>query len=147
MVRLLLASLPPGLTIPVHEDAGAWVGKTHRVHVPIIVEHVDEILFRCGVRSIYHTYELHRHPSCLTGGSTPSYLLDSRRVIPRLKKVFDWPMKFFVMLRNPAKRAESHFVMVASTKGTPAQLKARGNEWRDKSLKEVIIEDLEKMQR
>jgi hypothetical protein len=48
MVRLLLASLPPGVTIPVHEDSDTWVGKTHRVHVPIIVEHVDEILFRCG---------------------------------------------------------------------------------------------------
>ena len=72
---------------------------------------------------------------------------DSRRVIPRLKKVFDWTMKFFVMLRNPVKRAESHFVMVASAKDTPAQLKARGNEWRDKSLKEVIREDLKKMQR
>ena len=48
MVQLLLASPPPGVTIPVHKDSGAWVEKTNRVHVPIIVEHVDEILFRCG---------------------------------------------------------------------------------------------------
>jgi hypothetical protein len=27
MVQLLLASLPPGVTISVHEDSGAWVGK------------------------------------------------------------------------------------------------------------------------
>mmetsp|Transcript_16492 Transcript_16492/g.36112 ORF Transcript_16492/g.36112 Transcript_16492/m.36112 type:complete len:645 (-) Transcript_16492:1850-3784(-) len=280
VVRLLLASLPPGVTIPVHEDSGAWVGLTHRVHVPIIVEQVDNILFRCGgtvetmeristtpghvfemnnqakhavsncsndyrvhaildyvdpeyaaslppqinldpaeilvqtrrsidrikdqgmrptpsymilgaqkagttslyeymiqhpliVRSrrrethcldwrwnsslttaseqrkwchqAYFKEELSQHPSCLTGDSTPSYLIDSRRVIQRLKAVFPWPMKFFVMLRNPVKRAESHFAMVTSPKGTPAQLKTRGFEWRDKSFKDVVMEDLQNM--
>jgi len=280
VVRLLLASLPPGVTIPVHEDSGAWVAKTHRVHVPIIVEQVDKILFRCGPtvesmdriptvpghvfemnnqakhavsncssdyrvhlildyvdpaqanalptqvkldpgemlvqtrRSIdrvkdrgtrptpsymilgaqkagttslyeymiqhplvvqakrrethcldwrwnsnlktvskrqewchqFYLYdELLAHPSCLTGDSTPSYLIDSKRVIPRLKEVFPWPMKFFVMLRDPVKRAESHFAMVTSAKGTPAQLKTRGSEWRQKSFRDVVMEDLEKM--
>ena len=280
VVRLLMASLPPGVTIPVHEDSGAWVSRTHRVHVPILVEHADQILFRCGPsvesmerihtrpghvfemnnqakhavsncsndyrvhlildyvdrdyqsslpprinlepgeilvqtrRSIdrikdhgsrptpsfmilgaqkagttslyeyivqhplvvrakrreshcldwrwnpdmktttgqrkwchqfYLKEELDRHPSCLTGDSTPSYLIDSRRVIPRLKKVFDWPLKFFVMLRNPVKRAESHYAMVTSTKGTPEQMKARGSEWRSKSFREVAMEDLEQM--
>ena len=37
IVRLLLASLPPNSTIPVHHDTGDWVPRTHRVHVPIIV--------------------------------------------------------------------------------------------------------------
>ena len=282
VVRLLLASLPPGATIPVHEDSGAWVTMTHRVHVPIIVQHVDEILFRCGpsedaleridttpghvfemnnqakhavsncssdyrvhlildyvgtedpalsrlpprislskgeklvqtrrsvdrwkdrgsrptpsflilgaqkagTTSLYeyitqhplipkakrrethcldwrwntklktvqaqrrwchHFYEtdiLHRNPSCLTGDSTPSYLIDSRRVIPRLQNVFNWPLKFFVILRNPIKRAESHFAMVTSTEGRPEQLKARGTEWREKSFREVVMEDLGRM--
>lgn len=278
VVRMLLASLPPGVTIPVHEDSGAWVSKTHRVHVPILVRHPDQILFRCGPtvdtmeriattpghvfeinnqakhavsnfssdyrvhlildyvdpdyvlpprillepgesliqtrRSIdrfkdrgtrptpsfiilgaqkggttslyeymvqhplivrakrrethcldwrwnpklsttdkqrkwchrfFHINELHRHPSCLTGDSTPSYLLDSLRVIPRLKQVFPWPLKFFVMLRNPIKRAESHYAMVTSTEGTPEQLQARGSEWRQKSFPQVVQDDLEKM--
>ena len=284
VVRLLLASLPPGGTIPIHEDSGAWVAQTHRVHVPIIVESVDEILFRCGPTAIdmdrivtspghvfemnnqakhavsncssdyrvhlildyigsgdspresmparmnlapgevlvqtrrsidrwkergsrptpsfviigaqkagttslyeymiqhplitkskrrethcfdwrwndklktvnlqrkwchqfFETEKLYRNPSCLTGDSTPSYLIDSRRVIPRMKKVWNWSVKFLIMLRNPIRRAESHFAMVTSTQGTPAQLKARGSEWRDKSFRQVVMDDLEEMKK
>jgi len=35
IVRSLLASMPPGLSIPVHHDTGYWVKHTHRVHVAI----------------------------------------------------------------------------------------------------------------
>jgi hypothetical protein len=48
VVRLLLASLPSGATIPVHHDSGEWVKLTHRVHVPVIVNDASKILFRCG---------------------------------------------------------------------------------------------------
>lgn len=42
IVRSLLASMPPGMSIPVHHDTGYWVKHTHRVHVPIITgEEVD----------------------------------------------------------------------------------------------------------
>jgi len=95
--------------------------------------------------SFYWKDELEFHPSCLTGDSTPSYLLDSRNVIPRLKRVFDWRVKFFVMLRDPVKRAESHFAMATSKEGTEAQLKCRGTEWRGKSINEVVAEDLRNM--
>jgi hypothetical protein len=272
VIRLLLASLPPGVTIPVHHDTGAWVTTTHRVHVPVLVRDAPRILFRAGLdkdklqripcepgtvfelnnqcyhavsncdtdyrvhlildyasssppriqlqpgevlfqtrrtisrladrgrrqtpsflilgaqkagttslyeymnqhplivrarrrethcldwrwnaklksadqqrmwcRKFYFAQELDRHPSLLTGDSTPSYLLDSRRVIPRLKRVFDWPMRFFVTLRDPVRRAESHYAMVTSTEGTPAQLQARGSEWRNKSFRQVVEEDL-----
>jgi hypothetical protein len=289
MVRALLASLPPGATIPVHHDSGEWVKKTHRVHVPILVQNPSRVLFQCGpsndmlqriscepghvfeinnqakhavsncdhvhrvhlildyvvqdigndefpkgpslkpivleageklvqtrrsvdrlknmvprptpsyiilgaqkagTTSLYHyinehpwvvkarrrethcldwrwnshlktqkkqleycqnffyTEDMRTRPSCLTGDSTPSYLLDSRRVIPRLKKVFPWShenyrdtnmrMKFFVMMRDPVRRAASHYAMVTSKDGTPAQLKTRGTEWRDKTLWEVV---------
>jgi hypothetical protein len=80
----------------------------------------------------------------LTGNSTPSYLLDSRRVTPRLKEVFNWKVKFVVMLRNPVKRAE--YAMVTSLEGTEAQLKPRGSEWREKSFDQVFKEDSHKMQ-
>jgi hypothetical protein len=279
IARLLLASLPPGVTIPVHHDTGEWVKHTHRVHVPVLVKNPSKILFRCGLlpntiqpiectpghvfeinnqakhavsncdddyrvhlildyvdadfsmrpriplqpgerilqtrRSIdrltdrgqrptpsfmilgaqkagttslyeymvqhplivrarrrethcldwrwndkctttesrrehchkfYYADDLQLHPSLLTGDSTPSYLLDSRRVIPRLQEVFNWKMKFIVMLRNPVKRAESHYAMVTSSEGTEAQLRTRGAEWRDKSFWQVIMEDLDKMQ-
>lgn len=277
VVRLLLASLPPNVTIPVHHDSGEWVKHTHRVHVPILVADASQVLFRCGYRDrmeridcspghvfeinnqAYHAVsnctddhrvhlildyvdepkysriklgpgetmlqtrrsidrlvdqgkrktpsflilgaqkagttslyeyivqhplvvpakrrethcfdwrwndklttlkkqrewchqfyaepELRKHPSCLTGDSTPSYLIDSKRVIPRIKRVFNWDLKFFVMLRDPVRRAESHFAMVTSTKGTEAQLKARGNEWREKSFQDVVFEDLRAMER
>jgi hypothetical protein len=286
VVRALLASLPPGVTIPVHNDSGEWVKTTHRVHVPVVVKNPDRVLFRVGMachllqridctpghvveinnqakhavsncdddhrvhlildylvidketatpeeirrfqpvllepgeklvqtrRSIdrlkdmaarptpsyiilgaqkagttslydyinqhpwvvkarrrethcldwrwntelktkkgklnwcqkfFFTQELKQRPSCLTGDSTPSYLLDSRRVIPRLKTVFDWKMQFFVMMRDPVKRAASHFAMVTSTEGTPAQLETRGKEWREKTLWQVIRQELSKM--
>jgi len=338
VVRALLASLPPGGTIPVHHDTGEWVKKTHRVHVPVLVQDPSRVVFRCGpstellqriscepghvfeinnqakhavsncdhvhrvhlildyvvvqeddntftptatttgtidadhtaqqqqqerererelpltpivlepgeklvqtrrsvdrlknmvprptpsyiilgaqkagTTSLYHyinehpwifkarrrethcldwrwndqlktkskqleycqkfffTHEMSKRPSCLTGDSTPSYLLDSRRVIPRLKRVFDWShtttsnvnsssssnnnvnnqddhqntkMKFFVMMRDPVQRAASHHAMVTSTDGTPAQLKTRGMEWRGKTLWEVIRIELIKM--
>jgi len=257
VVRALLASLPPGSTIPVHHDSGEWVKKTHRVHVPILVENPSRVVFQCGpsndmlqriscepghvfeinnqakhavsncdhvhrvhlildyvvqdisdnqsesskckslkpivlepgekliqtrrsvdrlknmvprptpsyvilgaqkagTTSLYHyinehpwvikarrrethcldwrwneklkakekqleycqkfffTEDMKTRPSCMTGDSTPSYLLDSRRVIPRLKRVFPWSqknyvdksmrMKFFVMMRDPVRR-------------------------------------------
>lgn len=282
VVRMLLASLPPGVTIPVHNDSGEWVKCTHRVHVPILVHDPTKVLFRCGRstdfleatircaeghvfeinnqaqhtvsncdsdyrvhlildyvdpeflehnrkgriqlqpgekllqtrRSIdrlslkgirptpsflilgaqkagttflyeliiqhplvvkprrrethcldwrwrddlesteqrrqwchqfYFEKELQLHPSCLTGDSTPSYLMDSVRVIPRLKQVFPWPIKFFVMLRDAVHRAESHYAMVTSPEGSPAQLKTRGSEWRSMSFDEVVWEDLNRM--
>lgn len=280
VVRLLFASLPPGVTIPVHHDSGAWVRETHRIHVPVLVKNPSKVLFRCGLtenslqridcqpghvfeinnqakhavsncdddhrvhlildyvdadsarteqpriqlnagevlvqtrRSMdrladagsrptpsffilgaqkagttslyeymcehplvvkarrrethcldwrwndkldtlenqrawchrfYYTEELCRHPSCLTGDSTPSYLLDSRRVIPRLKSVFNWPVKFFVILRDPVRRALSHYAMVTSDEGTEAQLRARGAEWRNKSIQQVVNEELKHM--
>ena len=290
VVRALLASLPPGSTIPVHHDSGEWVKKTHRVHVPILVQDPSRVVFRCGPSNLLlqrisckpgHVFEInnqakhavsncdHVHrvhliidyivqdvndkklsplqldageklvqtrrsvdrlktmvprptpsyiilgaqkagttslyyyikehpwvikarrrethcldwrwngalkttakqleycqkffftetmstrPSCMTGDSTPSYLLDSRRVIPRLKAVFPWShkdysdksrqMKFFVMMRDPIKRAASHYAMVTSTDGSPAQLKVRGTEWREKTFWEVIQSELKKM--
>ncbi len=36
VVRMLLASMPPGVVIPTHHDTGLWVQRTHRVHVPIV---------------------------------------------------------------------------------------------------------------
>jgi hypothetical protein len=35
IVRSLLASMPPGVNIPVHHDTGHWVKYTHRIHVAI----------------------------------------------------------------------------------------------------------------
>ncbi len=35
IVRSLLASMPPGVAIPVHHDTGYWVKHCHRVHVAI----------------------------------------------------------------------------------------------------------------
>ena len=317
MVRALLASLPPGSTIPVHHDTGEWVKTTHRIHVPILVQDPSRVVFQCGpsndtlqriscepghvfeinnqakhaVSNCDHVHRVHlildyivqdvdnddddddndddddddnhqqesesspsthqrlapivlepgeklvqtrrsvdrlknmaarptptyiilgaqkagttslytyinehpwvikarrrethcldwrwnnslktpkkqlaycerffftenmkTRPSCMTGDSTPSYLLDSRRVIPRLKNVFPWShkdysdrrmrMKFFVMMRDPVRRAASHYAMVTSTEGTQAQLKTRGSEWRGKTLWEVVQMEVTKM--
>jgi hypothetical protein len=278
IVRMLFAALPPGVTIPVHHDTGSWVKKTHRVHVPIVVNDPNRVLFRCGptessmqrinctpghvfemnnqgkhavsncqdeyrvhlildyadppfhintrikldpgetllqtrrsidratekgkrptpsymilgaqksgTTSIYEyinqhslavrakrrethcldwrwrsdlntkkerqqhclnfflAKELKFHPSCLTGDSTPSYLLDSYRCISRLKQVFPHAMKFIVIFRDPTKRAKSHFEMVTSLDGTPEQIENRGKEWINFTIEEVIELDLRNM--
>jgi hypothetical protein len=49
------------------------------------------------------------------------------------------------MLRDPVPRAISHYAMVTSSDGTPAQLKTRGVEWRKKTFWQVVILELEKM--
>ena len=89
--------------------------------------------------------ELKSHPSCLTGDSTPSYLLDSYRCIPRLKKVFPHDMKFIAILRDPTKRAKSHYEMVTSLDGTEMQIKTRGTEWIKLSIEEVVALDMKNM--
>ncbi len=284
VVRCILAGLPPGTTIPVHHDTGEWVKHTHRVHVPIIVNDANKVLFRCGPtkstmervdctpghvfemnnrakhaatnacdtyyrvhlildyvhssffttrqsqncpvqrvslspgeiitqtrRSIdralstgqrthpsflilgaqkcgttslyeymtqhpwivrakrrethcldwrwdptlqstekrqskcleyYYADSMKPYPSLLTGDSTPSYLLDYYRVIPRLKEVFGYGPQMIIMVREPIARAVSQYAMVTSPQGTPAQMAARGNEWRNKTLEEVLESDI-----
>jgi hypothetical protein len=56
-------------------------------------------------------------------------------------------MKFMVMLREPLQRCESHYAMVTSPVGTPAQLKARGSEWRESTLEQVLESDLDLLQK
>eukprot|EP00814_Leptocylindrus_danicus_P009820 CAMPEP_0116015152 /NCGR_PEP_ID=MMETSP0321-20121206/6672_1 /TAXON_ID=163516 /ORGANISM="Leptocylindrus danicus var. danicus, Strain B650" /LENGTH=697 /DNA_ID=CAMNT_0003484879 /DNA_START=77 /DNA_END=2173 /DNA_ORIENTATION=- len=273
IVRMLLASLPPGVTIPIHHDTGEWVRHTHRVHVPVITNE-DKVLFRvgpteqtmerirvhpghvfemnnqakhavsnhwdnyrvhlildyvdesfgtiqriplnpgerllqtrrsidresdCGKRvpptfciigaqkagttslydymnqhpliirarrrethcldwrwntkcvttmarkeyctKFFYAKELLKHPSLLTGDSTPSYLVSPDLVIPRMKECFPW-IKMIVMLRNPIKRSHSQYAMVTSQDGTEQQLKIRGTEWLKKNFETVVKEDI-----
>ena len=91
--------------------------------------------------SPHHLRPPQRHPSCMTGDSTPSYLLHSSLVIPRVKAVCPW-VKLIVMLRDPVKRAHSHYVMVTSADGTEAQKKTRGDAWWGKTFEEVVDEEL-----
>lgn len=277
IVRSLLASMPPGVNIPVHHDTGYWVKHTHRVHVAIeshstevnffvgpdtdrmskysfsegrIVElnnqakhavsnnwdrHRIHLIFdyvedhpisrrcklqpgdkvrqtrrsidlveeegkslsvapsfiiiggqKCGTTSMYeymcshplvlkgkrrethyfdwrwntslpsdsqklhHEYYLNffekevlkKHPSLTSGESTPSYLLHSDIVIPRLALVCPW-IKLIVMLRNPVDRAYSQYQMSIDTNGTPEQLELRGmSAFRGKTFAEIVDHDL-----
>jgi hypothetical protein len=97
------------------------------------------------IQSFYYYKELQYHPSCFTGDSTPSYLMDHVRVIPRIQQLYPHhDMKFIILCRNPIQRAISHYAMVTSSPhtATPAQLKSRGTEWQHKSFIQVVIEDL-----
>lgn len=46
VVRSLLASIPPGVSIPVHHDTGYWVKHTHRCHMAI--ESGKDVEFKIG---------------------------------------------------------------------------------------------------
>jgi len=276
IVRSLLASMPPGIDIPVHHDTGYWVKHTHRVHVAIdsSSSHVDflvgpspqkmrkvkfdegrivelnnqakhavsnhwdrnrvHLIFdyvedhpipkryklrpgdqvrqtrrsidlveeegkgdpaptfivmgaqKCGTTSMYeyicshplilkgkrretHYFDwrwnnelsqsssiehlnyylnffekdaLKRHPSLKTGESTPSYLLHSDIVIPRMSLVCPW-VKLIVMLRNPVDRAYSQYQMSLDPSGTPEQLKLRGmSAYLGRSFAQVVEQEI-----
>merc|ERR1719411_2559239 len=79
----------------------------------------------------------------MTGDSTPSYLLHSQLVIPRMKEVFPWNPKLIPILRDPVQRAISHYTMVTDPIGTPQQREARGTEWLSLSFEEVIQEQIQ----
>ncbi|TMW67125.1 hypothetical protein Poli38472_012241 [Pythium oligandrum] len=74
------------------------------------------------------------------GESTPSYLLYGERVARRMRMLYP-NMKLIVMLRDPVKRAYSHFQMTADPNGTPSQLKMR-EPVRGKSFEQLVEEDL-----
>lgn len=38
VIRCILASMPPDSDVPVHHDTGSWVGKSHRMHIPIFTD-------------------------------------------------------------------------------------------------------------
>jgi len=97
--------------------------------------------------NFYHAEALHKHRTIITGESTPSYLLHSDIVIPRVKSVLPFSdIKFFVMLRNPAARAYSQFQMAVDTSGTAEQLKVRGmSSYTGKSFAEVVNKEIEEL--
>jgi hypothetical protein len=100
---------------------------------------------RAHCLEFYHAEAMKPYPSLRTGDSTPSYLLDYYRVIPRLKECFSHEPQMIILVRDPIKRAASHYAMVTSNDGTEEQLKARGTEWREKSFEEVLEQDVRNM--
>lgn len=100
---------------------------------------------RAHCLEFYHAAAMKPYPSLRTGDSTPSYLLDYYRVIPRLKECFSHEPQMIILVRDPVKRAVSHYAMVTSNDGIPEQLKVRGMEWREMSFDEVLEQDIRNM--
>ena len=69
----------------------------------------DDALYEKGSEYYWKHYfdGAHRFPA--RGEATPFYLHRASIVIPRLKVFFPEPMKFIVILRDPVKRAWSHY--------------------------------------
>lgn len=83
-----------------------------------------------------------KNPSLVTGESTPSYLLHSDIVIPRMQAICPWT-KVLIILRNPVDRAYSQYQMCVDLSGTPAQLKTRGlSEYINKTFDQVIDDEI-----
>lgn len=90
---------------------------------------------------------LQRHPSIITGESTPSYLLHYDIVLPRLLQIIPWA-KLIIMLRNPVDRAYSQYQMIQDPNGTPEQLQVRGQSaFVGKSFTAVIEEEMAELAR
>lgn len=75
--------------------------------------------------NFYSKDVLDKYPSLTTGESTPSYLLHSDVVIPRVQLVCPHS-QFLVMLRNPTMRAYSQYQMSIDPTGTEEQRSVRG---------------------
>jgi len=75
---------------------------------------------------IYYTTLTPLHyTNTTTGESTPSYLLHSTLVIPRIQAVSPW-VRLLVMLRNPVDRAYSQYQMCVDMSCPKEQMKVRG---------------------
>lgn len=85
---------------------------------------------------------LQKHPSLITGESTPSYLLHSDVVIPRMQRVCPWA-RLVVMLRNPVDRAYSQYQMSLDPTGTPEQMRLRGlSQYSGRRFAEVVESEI-----
>lgn len=95
--------------------------------------------------NFYHVDALRKHQSVITGESTPSYLLHSDIVIPRLKNILPYSnVKFLVMLRNPVARAFSQYQMAIDNTGTPEQMATRGmSSYCDQTFEEIIEKEIQ----
>ncbi|KAG5184296.1 Sulfotransferase [Tribonema minus] len=93
----------------------------------------------------FHGETLALHPSIVTGESTPSYLLHFDVVIPRLQAVAPHA-KLIVMLRDPVKRAYSHYQMTVDDSGTAAQKASRGcSAWAGKTFEQAVAAELQQL--
>ena len=93
--------------------------------------------------NFFHMDVLRNRPSLMTGESTPSYLLHSDLVIPRVRMVVPW-VKLLVILRNPVERAYSHYQMSISTEGTDEQRRVRGlSTYAKMSFPDIVKEEIE----
>ena len=127
-----------------------WVVKAKRRETHCLDWRWDDSLSSTAERrahclEFYHAEAMKPFPSLRTGDSTPSYLLDYYRVIPRLKECFSHEPQLIILVREPIKRAVSHYSMVTSMDGNPEQLKVRGLEWREMSFEQVIEQDVKNM--
>ncbi|CAM9394351.1 unnamed protein product [Phaeothamnion confervicola] len=90
----------------------------------------------------FHGDKLNQHPALVTGESTPSYLLHFDIVIPRLREVAG-SARLLAVLRDPVKRAYSHYRMVVDSSGNAEQLKNRGHAaWHGNSFEQVVDEEM-----
>lgn len=94
----------------------------------------------------YDAQSLYKYPSLITGESTPSYLLQSDIVLPRVLNICPW-VKILVMLRNPVDRAYSQYQMCIDTTGTAEQMQLRGmSSYFNKTFEEVIEDEINELQ-
>ena len=95
--------------------------------------------------NFYEQQTLHKHPSLISGESTPSYLLHSDIVIDRVKRVCPW-VKLLVILRDPVERAYSQYQMCIDSNGTEEQLKVRGmSSYIGKSFEQIVAEEIREL--
>ena len=86
--------------------------------------------------------ELLKDEQLFTGEATPSYILGGKKVARRLKEAAGDGVRIIVTLRDPVKRAYSHYNMTADPTGTELQ-KARRGHVAGKCFEQLLDEDFD----
>merc|ERR1711871_14922 len=100
----------------------------------------DQNPMSCKYLQFFNVEALSKDDSLGCGDGSPSYIMGGRTVCQRIKAVAPGA-KIIIIIRDPVKRAISHYNMCADPNGTPGQLRKRGN-LSGRTFSQVVDEDI-----
>ena len=109
IVRSLLASMPPGSSIPVHHDTGYWVHHTHRMHVAICSSK-DSVFFYVGHKDEPGEHGLHKYEfnegRLVELNNLAKHAVSNNWDQNRVHLIFDYVDEGFPLLRYTMEKGE-----------------------------------------
>ncbi|KAF1332322.1 Glucosamine 3-sulfotransferase 1, partial [Globisporangium splendens] len=88
VVRCILACMPPDSVVPVHHDTGAWVSKSHRMHIPIFTD--ASIDFQVGHNEQSMTRHEFKQGNLYELNNASKHCVHNHWTHPRVHMIFDY---------------------------------------------------------